>query len=507
MPNARAPAGASATGEEEVRVFARRASSRRGEDGTLGVRPAKKAALDRLSKFAAASRLASSVLALRKYELESVRAARRSATSGIKWFCTPSRLACTDDDVDAELGSGEAECAEEDDEREAAQFESEEDDGDDYNYGGSAVRASSGIDELPLGEEVEVARDGFEYLCSESLASWLEARVGNDSAEIVGERLVNMFVPADRVLYWDGEDDGSELPAGLRKQEMTEGCFYASNLEENREGRPPVWWPILLYTLEREGPNTTSPGHSQQESNVAMVEDPAGTHVMLYSEKMHVVLDFIYEQCMQRPNRPYRTDGAWSRPASLRIKEHFDKRSLTFAQSKERECAKCSVVNAARVLCPESDDFVMKIALETPAAAVRCLRDLGKWVSAEIGVLEVQRATSKKGKYSEDVSVDWVLKNTSDVLLVNVIGSGSVNHIICVDARQGHRRIYDSFERHPIRLSAEALRCCVGDGREVQHVYARKVVIKHNCEDIISGKRELKKTPNGRKRKRRAMDN
>jgi len=528
--------------EMEVRVVARKHPSH--DAGSRPVREAKTAALEKVRAYAAAAVRENNIMALRKCSLNSVRATRGGEEGELRWYCTPHEAVRNEHDLDEELLDEEAEeeeAAQRDDQREAEQFADYDDDGDsDYESSRSGAALKS-MEDLTMGEEYEVNREGFVYLCGTAMTKWLESRVhdaeggsvslstedasqwglteardieweGTERTEILNGKEVDMMIPADRILFWDGKNPDVPLPDGMNREQLEPNCFYASSFDDLRKGRTPEWWQVLLYTLEREETSQSSLRHSSPNHSpngkpgphARLIEDPKGTHVVLTSNKMHVVLDRIFARCKGHPNRVERTDGAWSRPDSIIIQSHFDTAQITFAQSKERECAKSSVLNAARALCPDAEKFLRKISLETRPAYARCLKDLGKWTQEEVRVLSVQHATPKKGKNSEEVDAAWVLENTSDVLLVNLIGEGSVNHIVCVDAREGHRKIYDSYERHPIHLSEEALQCCVGDGHALQHIFVRKVVIKPNCEGIIHGKRGLKRA-NGRKRKRRAI--
>jgi len=71
---------------------------------------------------------------------------------------------------------------------------------------------------------------------------------GTDRTEIHGDKEVDMFVEADRILYWDGKDVGGNIPAGLENAALVPDCFYGTNLER-QDGKIPVWHPILLYTF------------------------------------------------------------------------------------------------------------------------------------------------------------------------------------------------------------------------------------------------------------------
>jgi len=369
--------------------------------------------------------------------------------------------------------------------------------------------------------------DGLVYLVGEAMVEWLRIRVPdsrNNLVELSGEEAaewglteardiewagserfeddVDMMVPADRLLFYDGKSKEGELPTGLSSANLKPNCFYASTLDDLREGRTPEWHSILLYTLEF----VRADGSSEMVAHATEVEDEGGTHLVLRSTKMCLALDKVFASCKGRPNRPERTDVLRSRPSSRSIRRHFDKSVVTFAQSRERECAKCAIMNAGKALCPTQGTFFMDTAKRTLPFRVRCLADLAKWTECHIGVLGVRYCTPKKPKDREEVTARWVVRNTSDVLLVNLIGSVGVNHVVCVDARPDQRLIYDSMEPHPIALSEESLRCCIGDGRTLQHVYVRSVVVMPGSWMASGGVPPPVPVKNGRKRRRKAKN-
>jgi len=475
-----------------------------------------------LAEYVASAKRAKNVLELRLCSVQQVRVARGNAVGKYRWFCTPDKQVRGLEDADQELLDTEAEVH---DNVEAAQFDTEVE-VDDETFAGECLgdewSGESGVFTFEFGEEQEVDEDGFVYLFGEALAEWLRIRVerSEDGSKVLSneeacgwglteardiewagtwkeEDDTDMIVPADRILFWDGSKDASEFPGTFSVKNLETNCFYGSTSEEVREGARAKWHPILFYTLERIGLE----GSREGDEHVTLVPGPDGDNVVLNSLKLHLALDHMYDECKKRPNCPFRTDAQWSRPASIRIQGHLDTSAETFAQSKERECAKCAVLNAAIALRPNARQFILQKAKETPPARARFLKDLAKWTEKEMRVFSLRYAFPKKGKDREEVSLDWVLENTADVLLVNLIGSGGVNHVVCVDARENHRCIYDSFERHPIELNEDSLRCCVGDDRVLQHVLVRKLVLMPNADAVIRGERDAR-MPNGRKRRR-----
>ena len=70
--------------------------------------------------------------------------------------------------------------------------------------------------------------------------------------------------------------------------------------------------------------------------------------------------------------------------------------------------------------------------------------------------------------------------------MVKLIGTKNVIHCITVDSNTG--LIYDASETHALRLSAEAIQCCLGQGVSLVDI-----------EEIY----ELKQMPMGKRRKRK----
>ncbi len=62
--------------------------------------------------------------------------------------------------------------------------------------------------------------------------------------------------------------------------------------------------------------------------------------------------------------------------------------------------------------------------------------------------------------------VNWFVSNCRGVVLVHVVGTGGVNHLVCVDGRA--KIIQDSMDWRPMHLSRAALQCCVGDGSDIR---------------------------------------
>ncbi len=57
-------------------------------------------------------------------------------------------------------------------------------------------------------------------------------------------------------------------------------------------------------------------------------------------------------------------------------------------------------------------------------------------------------------------------------MLGHVIGTGGVNHFVCVDGTA--KIISDSMEWRPMHLSHATLQCCVGDGLGIRRLFVPK---------------------------------
>jgi len=456
-------------------------------------RRAKVAAMKALEEYAAWSREAKLVRQMG----ECVHAAVRVAESegSISWFCTPRAYAAATKDDDGDGSEGDYE----------ELFAAGVDDGE------KAV----------LGEEVELNADQFEVLFGADIAQWLKVRVKEGSSlelseeaaylwgltdakriEWAGSReyekrdggRVKMVVPADRIFFYAGSQARLPLPPGAIESELEAGCFYGCNADG-----PVLWNSVLMYTLERE--ETIA---SDEAAVHATVQKGAnGTQVSLASLAAHEHADELFRSCVSVPNRVWRCDLTKSRPFSSQIAEHLIRSELTLAVSSQVECAKAAVVNAIISLGISLEKFAIDVAVNKPRLRAHSMKDVTKWVEKEVRYAYLEYPHPPNRRYREVVSLKWIVENTNDILLVNLVGSGSVRHMICVDCREGVRRIYDCAELHPISLSEDALRCCVGDGIDIQHVEARRWCLRDRGFESMQGKNKKKKIyPNSRKRKR-----
>jgi len=371
-----------------------------------------------------------------------------------------------------------------------------------------------------LGEEVELNLDQFEVLFGADVVQWLKSRVKEGSSlelseeaaylwgltdakriewagvreyEQEGERRVKMVVPADRIFFYGGAGARVPLPNGVVESELEAGCFYGCNADG-----PASWYSVLMYTLERE----KTIASDEAAVHATVLEGSNGIQVSLASLSAHEHADELFLSCISVPNRVWRSDLTKSRPSSSLISDHLIRSELTLAVSSQVECAKAAVVNAIRSLGASVEKFAIDVAVNKPRLRARNMKGVTKWVEKEVRYAYLEYPLPPNRRYREVVSVEWIVENTNDILLVNLIGTGSVRHMVCVDCREGIRRIYDCAEMHPINLSEDALRCCVGDGIVIQRVEARRWCLRDRGFEAMQGKKKKKVYPNSRKRKR-----
>jgi len=456
-------------------------------------RRAKVAAMKVLDEYAEWSREAKVVRQMGECVHASVRVAESNGS--LTWFCVPRAF--------------------------AAVTEGDLDDGSDGDYEELFAAGADDGEKAALGEEVELNLDQFEVLFGADVVQWLKVRVKEGSSlelseeaaylwgltdakriewagvreyEEEDERQVKMVVPADRIFFYGGVDARVPLPNGAVESELEVGCFYGCNADG-----PVSWNSVLMYTLERE--KTIA---SDEAAVHATVQEGAnGTQVSLASLSAHEHADELFLSCISVPNRVWRCDLTKSRPPSSRISEHLIRSELTLAVSSQIECAKAAVVNAISTLGASVEKFAIDVAVNRPRLRARSMKDVAKWVEEEVKYAHFEYPHPPNRRYREVVSVEWIVENTNDILLVNLIGTGRVRHMVCVDCREGVRRIYDCAKMHPISLSKDALRCCVGDGIAIQRVEARRWCLRNRGLESMQGKNKKKKIyQNSRKRKR-----
>lgn len=191
---------------------------------------------------------------------------------------------------------------------------------------------------------------------------------------------------------------------------------------------------------------------------------------------MHVRLDRIDKYCFGTPGNVYITEGPGCRPTSTHANRYYchDKRILV--TSKDEECAISAVSNA--IFAYGDEELARGVASVTERPSIRGLLDLSKWVEMQVRMYHLVGYRIEESI----VSVSWVVNHCRDIILLHMTGSNDVNHIVCIDGRSGV--IYDSLECRPMRLSEEALRCCVGDGSEIRTLKSRKFVKLSSAQHI-----------------------
>jgi len=115
---------------------------------------------------------------------------------------------------------------------------------------------------------------------------------------------------------------------------------------------------------------------------------------------------------------------------------------------------------------------------------------------------------SEDWEKSKSYTVGWLCTEATGVLIVNLIGTGGFNHMVCVDLRENNnKQIHDCLEEHPVKLSEKSLRCCIGDGIQLTHIYARKLCKTAGADMVITGKRKRSRNRNARRKAARVAGN
>jgi len=362
---------------------------------------------------------------------------------------------------------------------------------------GSERSYANSLDEatpIELGKEVAVDQEAFEELFGDDIVYWISVRAESYGAyELTRERAqllglteakrieyagtseiiehqegcgfgsdiqeVSMIVPADRIFYFSGEASVKRsLPKGAESIELQPGCFYGSTMEERRIGSTnadPKWHALLMYTLKRRSRREEVTGSSEV---LTVLEDVGGALECTLS-------------CTEKPNHVWRSDAPWNRPPSEKISSYFDKSERIFCRSSSFECAKSAVLNG-------------------------------------IALLAGRDYASEDWEKSKSYTVGWLCTEAVGVLILNLIGTGGFNHMVCVDLRDTkNKKIHDCLEDHPVKLSEESLQCCIGDGIQLTHVYARKLCKTAGADMVITGKRKRSRNRNARRKAARVSGN
>jgi len=395
--------------------------------------------------------------------------------------------------------------------------------------------------EVKLGEEQEISFEAFEELFGSDVSHWLTVRAStygsasltkqhaqlvglteakrieyNGTEDVIREEStgygadfqdVPMLISADRIFYFSGDESIKKaLPNGANISELQPGCFYGSTMDERRNSSPntvPKWHMLLMYTLKRHSNGDKDNSGTQVDSGdveadcVVRGSADGQTECILSSEYDHVYLDRIIKNCMEKPNHVRRSDNPWCRPPSTVIKGHLDVSERIFCRSGTFECAKCAILNGIAMI--SGREYASDIALQTGRMEVRHLSDLSQEVRSKIGVFSLDwKINPEDWDKTRMYDANWLCTEATGVLIVNLIGCGGFNHMVCVDLRNpANKTIHDCLEDHPVRLSEESLACCIGDGVELTHIYARRL---SKMPEPTSGKRRRKGNRNARRK-------
>jgi len=460
-----------------------------------------------------ATKMLAVIRGLRKCTFERVRCTCRNGK--YRYFCTPDAWAEVED-----IG-------------EPTESDSETEDNDSSESGSEYANSLDDPADVQLGVEVELDQESLEELFGEDILEWVTIRakaygicnltkakaqlVGlteakriqyNGTREFVTEdatgyganiQEIQMTVMVDRVFYYSGEGTVTKkTPKGAEQIELHPGCFYGSTMNEGRTSSRdalPCWHPLLMYTLKRSV--SRSDVSSSAEELAILQEFDGEIECTLSSEEDHVYLDTMVRKCTERPNHVWRSDKPWSRPPSSEITNFLDKSERIFCRSGTFECAKSAVLNGVALIAGRQ--YASNLAIETARVEVRHLMDLSKWIRNELRIFTLSwRMESNDWDKNKMYTAKWLCTEATGILIVNLIGSGGFNHMICVDLRDPSKKmIHDCLEDHPVRLCKESLECCIGDGVELTHIYARKL---SKTADPISGKRERGRNRNARRK-------
>lgn len=398
--------------------------------------------------------------------------------------------------------------------------------------------------QIQAGKEQEISHEAFEELFGEDVCVWVTKRAATcgrssltkEHAQIVGlteaKRIeysgtkyivreehtgfggeyedIPMVVSADRIFFFSGDPSVQKgLPKGAELIDLQPRCFYGSTMDERRNSTADgtaEWHMLLMYTLKRHGNQDKADIASDPHDDEVTVSGGADGQIecTLSSEHDHSYLDRIVSQCIRRPNEVWRSDNPWSRPPSSTIRRYFVYSERTFCRSGTFECAKCAVINGIAIL--SGREYASNLALETGRMEVRHLMDLSKEVRSNAGNFSLNwKMNPQDWDKNKKYTATWLCTVATGVLIVNLIGSGGFNHMICVDARTSNKKkIYDGLEEHPVWLCEESINCCIGDGIELTHIYVRKLTKNAGLDRALAGKRKRPTNRNARRKAARA---
>lgn len=183
------------------------------------------------------------------------------------------------------------------------------------------------------------------------------------------------------------------------------------------------------------------------------------------------ILDSVDYWCFRHPGQTRVLSGPGFRRSSHSAR-HYDTDGLIFAANRHMACTLGALANS--VFVKDGVERANIVTNARPYPSARNLKDLQKRVKSIIGFVSLDKFREYDGSETKHFDVHWVLHSMKGVCLVRLSGYPGVDHLICADADR--RKIYDSMETKPLKLSAEALSACCGESVWVEEIVeCRKV--------------------------------
>lgn len=189
------------------------------------------------------------------------------------------------------------------------------------------------------------------------------------------------------------------------------------------------------------------------------------------------------------------------RREAARASTYYVKGKGVVFRDSRRECLRASLCEGIRLLLDKETAIqIWNAMVEEDQArrqkgeetrAIRNLRDLQKWVKANLGRIYLRHVNDGLGV------TDLLALDHSGVYLVTVMAVSGMKHCVCVDTNA--KIIYDCMETVGMSLSKDALALCVGDDQEFSTIGEVRQV--QYSSSNASGHRNSKKKARDRARR------
>lgn len=285
------------------------------------------------------------------------------------------------------------------------------------------------------------------------------------------------------------------LCSGLAPRSPPPG-YYASSV---RRGGWTTFWEIDFYTLKvRAVPRRIVLSDGPRSPEIDDIRSCASRlpqfEVTKNPQRYATYMDQIDEWCLANQDQFLAIFAPGDRPPSTRAARLYRRDIPTFCVSKHGDCLRAALVNSVHII---DGAAAATRTLHRGAISAASLAEGVSWLEREIG--------SYHGRIPITTGdlITWLMNQTEGVFILHLEGRGvgrnTNNHIVVVNAAEGV--VCDCVERFSMRLTADTIGLCIGDGFTLGSIAEIRQIEKQ--AESKEGKKKRKNNPDKRREKRK----